>query len=87
MELIFFTEQLLNGLLVGGYYLLIALGLSLIFSLGGIVNLSHGAFYALGAYGAVMMTDQIGFLALWLLRLCWSAYWALLLNATYSSLL
>jgi branched-chain amino acid transport system permease protein len=61
MELIFFTEQLLNGLLVGGYYLLIALGLSLIFSLGGIVNLSHGAFYALGAYGAVMMTDQIGF--------------------------
>ena len=49
MELIFFTEQLLNGLLVGGYYLLIALGLSLIFSLGGIVNLSHGAFYALGA--------------------------------------
>ena len=54
MELVFFTEQLLNGLLVGGYYLLIALGLSLIFSLGGIVNLSHGAFYALGAYGAVM---------------------------------
>ena len=38
MELIFFTEQLLNGLLVGGYYLLIALGLSLIFSLGGIIT-------------------------------------------------
>jgi branched-chain amino acid transport system permease protein len=32
----------LNGLLVGAYYLLIALGLSLIFSLGGIVNLAHG---------------------------------------------
>ena len=61
MEIIFFFEQVLNGLLVGGYYLLIALGLSLIFSLGGIVNLAHGAFYALGAYAAVMLTDSIGF--------------------------
>jgi branched-chain amino acid transport system permease protein len=61
MELVFFTEQILNGLLVGGYYLLIALGLSLIFSLGGVVNLAHGAFYALGAYGAVMLTEQLGF--------------------------
>ena len=61
MQLIFFTEQVLNGLLVGGYYLLIALGLSLIFSLGGVVNLAHGAFYALGAYGAVVLTEYVGF--------------------------
>ena len=61
MELIFFIEQVLNGLLVGGYYLIIALGLSLIFSLGGVVNLAHGAFYALGAYAAVMLTEQFGF--------------------------
>ena len=46
-------QHLLNGLLAGAYYLLIALGLSLIFSLGGIVNLAHGAFYAIGAYLAV----------------------------------
>ena len=61
MELIFFIEQVLNGLLVGGYYLIIALGLSLIFSLGGVVNLAHGALYALGAYAAVMLTEQFGF--------------------------
>ena len=61
MELIFFIEQVLNGLLVGGYYLIIALGLSLIFSLGGVVNLAHGAFYALGAYAAVILTEQFGF--------------------------
>ena len=47
--------------MIGGYYLLIALGLSLIFSLGGIVNLAHGAFYALGAYGAVVLTQYVGF--------------------------
>ena len=55
------VEQVINGLLVGAYYLLIALGLSLIFSLGGLVNLAHGAFYALGAYFAVMLADHVGF--------------------------
>src|SRR3954447_12370829 len=62
LQFIFILEQVLNGLLSGVYYLLIALGLSLIFSLGGIVNLAHGAFYAIGAYLAVMLTDRIGFI-------------------------
>ena len=44
MQLTFLLEQVVNGLVLGGYYLLIALGLSLIFSVGGIVNLAHGAF-------------------------------------------
>ena len=61
MEFVFLLEQVINGLLVGGYYLLIALGLSLIFSLGGVVNLAHGAFYALGAYLAVELTKHVGF--------------------------
>ncbi len=54
-------QQVLNGLLDGTYYLLIALGLSLIFSLGGIVNLAHGAFFAIGAYLTVVFAPQIGF--------------------------
>lgn len=58
-----FAQHLLNGLLSGAYYLLIALGLSLIFSLGGIVNLAHGAFYAIGAYLAVTIGQQFGFSA------------------------
>jgi branched-chain amino acid transport system permease protein len=57
----FFLLQVLNGLLDGVYYLLIALGLSLIFSLGGIVNLAHGAFYAIGAYLTVVLSPHIGF--------------------------
>src|SRR5258706_1832502 len=61
MMLIPILEQILNGLLAGAYYLLVALGLSLIFSLGGLVNLAHGAFYALGAYFAVKLADHIGF--------------------------
>jgi branched-chain amino acid transport system permease protein len=61
VQIEFIVEQIANGLLVGGYYLLIALGLSLIFSLGGIVNLAHGAFYAIGAYLAVAITRYVGF--------------------------
>jgi branched-chain amino acid transport system permease protein len=57
----FLLEQVVNGLVLGGYYLLIALGLSLIFSVGGIVNLAHGAFYAFGAYVAVELTNYLGF--------------------------
>src|SRR5215510_13542486 len=61
MQFGFLLEQVVNGLVLGGYYLLIALGLSLIFSVGGIVNLAHGAFYALGAYISVEITSRLGF--------------------------
>ncbi|MBP0484727.1 branched-chain amino acid ABC transporter permease [Sagittula salina] len=61
MQLFFLLEQVVNGLVLGGYYLLIALGLSLIFSVGGIVNLAHGAFYALGAYAFVTLSGTFGF--------------------------
>src|SRR5258707_3565330 len=61
MQFGFLLEQVVNGLVLGGYYLLIALGLSLIFSVGGVVNLAHGAFYALGAYASVEITKHLGF--------------------------
>ncbi len=59
--MVFLIEQVINGLLVGSYYIVLALGLSLIFSLGGIVNLAHGAFYAVGAYLAVEIQKHLGF--------------------------
>ena len=61
MQLLFLIEQVVNGLVLGGYYLLIALGLQLIFSVGGVVNLAHGAFYAFGAYASVEITRHLGF--------------------------
>jgi branched-chain amino acid transport system permease protein len=61
MELLFLLEQVVNGLVLGGYYLLIALGLSLIFSVGGVVNLAHGAFYAIGAYLSLEIAQRLGF--------------------------
>lgn len=61
LQLTIVVEQVINGLFVGAIYLLIALGLSLIFSLGGIVNLAHGAFYAIGAYLTIVLSPQLGF--------------------------
>ena len=61
MEIVYLLEQVVNGLVLGGYYLLLALGLSLIISVGGIVNLSHGAFYALGAYLSLEVIKHAGF--------------------------
>jgi len=61
MQLLSLLEQVVNGLVLGGYYLLIALGLSLIFSVGGVVNLAHGAFYAIGAYVSLEIIKVLGF--------------------------
>ena len=63
MQFVFLLGQIVNGLVLGGYYLLLALGLSLIFSVGGVVNLAHGAFYALGAYFALEVSNRLGFAA------------------------
>ena len=57
----FLLEQIINGLLVGTLYIVLSLGLSLIFSLGGVVNLAHGAFYAVGAYLAYEVEKRLGF--------------------------
>jgi branched-chain amino acid transport system permease protein len=61
MPLFVILEHMANGLLVGSYYIVLALGLSLIFSLGGVVNLAHGAFYATGAYLAWEVQRRLGF--------------------------
>src|ERR1700676_1022980 len=53
-------SQLANGLVLGFLYILIAVGLSIIFGLLGIVNFAHGAFFALGAYFAITFTGYFG---------------------------
>ncbi len=50
-----------NGLIVGAFYALMALGLSLILNLSGVINFAHGGFLALGAYLAYALIPFIGF--------------------------
>src|SRR5512138_3779618 len=45
-------QHLVNGLVLGGTYALLGIGLTLIFGLMNVVNFAHGEFYTLGAYVA-----------------------------------
>jgi branched-chain amino acid transport system permease protein len=45
-----FLQVLVNGVLLGGFYAIMALGLALVWGVLNIVNLAHGAFIMLGAY-------------------------------------
>jgi branched-chain amino acid transport system permease protein len=58
-QLLFFN--VFNGLIIGAFYALMALGLSLILNLSGVINFAHGGFLAIGAYIAFMLIPYIGF--------------------------
>src|SRR5271156_737782 len=53
--------NLFNGLIIGAFYALMALGLSLILNLSGVINFAHGGFLAIGGYLAYMLIPYIGF--------------------------
>lgn len=61
MDASFLAQLVLNGLVIGVMYALIAMGLSLIFGVLEIVNFAHGEFYMLGAMGAYFLTANLGF--------------------------
>jgi branched-chain amino acid transport system permease protein len=50
-----------NGLIIGSFYALMAIGLSLILGLNGVINFAHGGFMALAAYFAFMLVPYVGF--------------------------
>ena len=58
MEL--FVAQALNGLIIGLLYALIAIGLSLIFSVLKIVNFAHGECYMMGAFFSYYFSTLFG---------------------------
>lgn len=50
-----------NGLIIGAFYALMAIGLSLIMSLSDVINFAHGGFLAIGAYIAYSLSPYVGF--------------------------
>jgi len=53
--------NLFNGLITGAFYALMALGLSLILNLSGVINFAHGGFLALGGFLAYTIMPYVGF--------------------------
>lgn len=58
-QLILFNVS--NGLITGAFYALMALGLSMILNLSGVINFAHGGFLTIGAYFAYELQQRIGF--------------------------
>ena len=50
-----FWQDLVNGILAGGIFAVVALGFSLVWGIMNIINLAHGAFVMLGAYTAYVL--------------------------------
>jgi branched-chain amino acid transport system permease protein len=57
-------QQLFNALSLGCVYALFALGFTLVFGVLGVINLSHGAVFMLGAYAALQAITRLA-LPLW----------------------
>jgi branched-chain amino acid transport system permease protein len=59
-DLSIFTQNLVNGLLIGSVYALIGIGLTLVFGVMRTINFAHGDFVTLGMYGAVLFNLALG---------------------------
>ena len=55
-----FLQYLANGVVIGSTYVLVAVGLTLIFGILGVVNFAHGEFYMLGAYAGITAVTLFG---------------------------
>jgi branched-chain amino acid transport system permease protein len=58
-QVVFFNVT--NGLIIGAFYVLMALGLSLILNLSNVINFAHGNFLALGGYLAFTLSPALGY--------------------------
>ncbi|MBV8620574.1 MAG: branched-chain amino acid ABC transporter permease [Curvibacter sp.] len=61
MNLEFFVISLLNGVSYGLLLFMLSAGLTLIFSMMGVLNFAHASFYMLGAYFAYTISQAVGF--------------------------
>ena len=55
-----FVAQTFNGLVLGMIYVLLAMSLTIVWGMMGIINFSHGLFFALGAYFAYTVVTLTG---------------------------
>jgi branched-chain amino acid transport system permease protein len=54
-------QQLVNGLLLGAIYALIALGYTMVYGVLKLINFAHGEVFMLGSYGALFTAWVLGF--------------------------
>ncbi|KAB0268422.1 branched-chain amino acid ABC transporter permease [Microvirga brassicacearum] len=60
MPLPLFAEQIINGIVLGSMYALVASGLTLIWGTMRMLNFAHGEFYMLGGYFFFLLISSLG---------------------------
>jgi branched-chain amino acid transport system permease protein len=60
MDSFLISQSVINGLILGAIYILIALGLTLLYGIMHIVNFAHGEIYMLGAFACYFMVTKWG---------------------------
>ncbi|MCY4568119.1 MAG: branched-chain amino acid ABC transporter permease [Candidatus Poribacteria bacterium] len=55
-----FLEQIINGLVLGGIYALIAVGYTMVYGIIQLINFAHGEIFMFGAYIALMLITVFG---------------------------
>jgi branched-chain amino acid transport system permease protein len=75
-------QSILNGIILSGIYILIALGLSLIMSIMKILQFAHGEVYMLGAYGVYYfyVISKLNFFLAILISMALMAFFGLILE-------
>ena len=53
-------QLIINGILLGGIYALLGVGMTMIFGIVKLTNLAHGEFVIIGAYASTLIAGAIG---------------------------
>ena len=69
-----FLQTLLNGLMVGGIYVMLAIGFSLAYGVMHIIDFAVGAWIMLGAFLAFFLNQWLHVDPLWLLPVVWAVF-------------
>ncbi|ART80325.1 high-affinity branched-chain amino acid ABC transporter permease LivH [Oceanisphaera avium] len=56
---LYFIQQLLNGLTIGSTYALIAIGYTMVYGIIGMINFAHGEVYMIGGYASFMVMTAL----------------------------
>jgi branched-chain amino acid transport system permease protein len=62
--MMYFLQQLINGLTLGAMYGLIAIGYSMVYGIIGMINFAHGEIYMIGAFLSIISFTLLGILGI-----------------------
>ncbi|WP_210397075.1 high-affinity branched-chain amino acid ABC transporter permease LivH [Motiliproteus sediminis] len=72
-QLLYFVQQLLNGLTIGSTYALIAIGYTMVYGIIGMINFAHGEIYMIGTYVTFIVIAGLAYMGLESLPLVFTA--------------